>query len=158
MLTFGIQIMKTGEAFDFKYPVLMWNDIEGVVEVDLRFPEATFTVYSTGSQAMYTMSNISGYGTRLVNLPSNLFPATNNNSRGARGSTLEFQLRDAQTSSTGRDRNLFWDFTSNRFSAKGFSSTKGDSSISKTSAVNLRDLNFGIGSVYELIQQTYNPR
>lgn len=150
--------MKTGEAFNSRYPVLMWNDIEGVVEVDPRFPEPTFTAYSTGSQAMYTMSNISGYGTRLVNLPSNLFPATNNNSRGARVSTLEFQLRDAQSSSTGRDTNLFWDFTSNRFSTKGFSSTKGDSSISKTSAINLRELSFGRGSVYELIQQTYNPR
>ena len=158
MLTFGIQIMKTGEAFNSDYPVLMWNDIEGVVEVEVGFPEPTFTVYSTGSQAMYTMSNISGYGTRLVNLPSNLFPATNNNSRGERDSTLEFQLRDALASSEGRDRNLFWDFNRNEFSAKGFSSTKGNSSISKTNAKNLRDIEFREGSVYELIQQTYNPR
>ena len=156
MLTFGIQIMRTGEAFNSRYPVLMWNEFEGVVEVEPGFPEATFTVYSTGSQVMYTMSNISGYGTRLVNLPSDLFPATNFDSRGARGSTLEFQLRDAQTSSAGRDTNLFWDFNRNRFSAKSFSSTKGDSSISTASAMNLRDLNFGGGSVYELIQQTYN--
>jgi len=159
MLSFGIQIMKTGQAFNTRYSPLMWNDVEGAVPVDLGDPRAIpFTVYETGSEAMHVMSQIEGVGTRLVYLPSNLFPPTNTTNRGARTSVLEFQLRDALASSQGSDPDLFYNFNAGGFLAKSFDQTKGDSAISRTSAVNIRDIKFRGGEIYELIQQTYNVR
>lgn len=157
MLSFGIQIMKTGQAFNSEYPPLMWNDVEGAVPVELNDSRTIpFTIYETGSEAMHVMSQIEGVGTRLVYLPSNLFPPTNTTNRGARTSVLEFQLRNALASSLGSDPDLFWNFDAGGFLAKSFDETKGDSAISRTSAVNIRNINFSRGEIYELIQQTYN--
>lgn len=151
--------MKTGQAFNSEYPPLMWNDAEGVVAVDFGDSRTIpFTIYETGSEAMHVMSQIEGTGTRLVYLPSNLFPPTNTTNRGARTSVLEFQLRDALASSQGFDPDLFYNFNAGGFLAKSFDETKGDSAISRTSAVNIRDINFRGGEIYELIQQTYNVR
>lgn len=152
--------MKTGQAFNNEYPPLMWNDEEGAVPVDLNDSRTIpFTVYDTGSEAMHVMSQIEGVGTRLVYLPSNLFPPTNTTYRGARTSVLEFQLRDALASSLGFDPDLFWNFNAGGFLGKSFDDTKGDSAISRTSAVNIRNIsNFKRGEIYELIQQTYNVR
>lgn len=157
MLSFGIQIMKTGQAFNSEFPPLMWNDVEGAVEVYFEESETIpFTVYQTGSEAMHVMSQIENVGTRLVYLASNAFSPTNTTNRGERASVLEFQLRDALASSRGFDTDLFYNFNVGGFLAKSFDESKGDSAISRTSAKNVRDRNFRSGEIYELIQQTYN--
>lgn len=147
--------MQTGQAFNERFLPLMWNQFEGTVEVNFEESEITFTVYEKGSQAMFVMSQITGVGTRLVCLPKNLFPPTNTTNRGTRTSVLEFQLRDALTSSIGREQDLFFDFNTNRFGRVSFNQSKVTSKISRPDAKNLRNISaFNRGQIFELIQQT----
>lgn len=153
MLTFGIQIMKTGEAFNSRYNPVMWNENEGPVQVDPYGP-LEFTVYSSGQQAMFVMQQIIGYGVRLVYLPSEQFPANNNNSKTSpRTSILEYQIRDALTASKRGSTNLFYNKFSGEFEEVAFASSRGDASIRYTDAKDIRTLIGNLGGIYELVQQ-----
>ena len=154
MLTFAIQIMKTGEAFSTSYNPIMWNENQGPVQVNPYEP-GDFTVYSSGQQAMYVMQQISGNGIRLVYLPSGQFPANNNTSRTSeRTAILEYQVRDALTASKrGGAKNRFYNKSTGEFQEVAFNSSRGDSNIRYTDAKDIRDLIGSIGGIYELVQQ-----
>ena len=153
MLTFGIQLMKTGEAFDTRYNPIMWNENEGPVQVDPYGP-SEFTVYSSGQQAMYIMQQINGYGVRLVYLPSGQYPANNDFSRTSqRTATLEYQIRDALTASNRGPTNLFYNKFSGEFQEVAFGSSRGDTNIRYTDAKDIRSLIADLGGIYELVQQ-----
>jgi len=156
MLTFGIQIMKSGEAFNTRFLPIMWDENIGPVEVDPYGPGGGFTVYASGPQAMAVMSQISGYGTRLVYLSSSLNPYNNGFYKTTRRTAgIEYQIRDALTASERGAPNLFWDFQIGSFGEFDFGETKANSKISKSNAKYLRE-NFGLTEgIYELIQQTY---
>jgi len=156
MLTFGIQVMKTGEAFNTMYLPLMWHQDMGPVEVDPYGPPGEFTVYESGMQAMSVMSQIGSYGTRLVYLNSDMFAANNTTYKmSSRTSSIEFQIRDAATASDRGAKNRFWNVSTNSFQEVNFSSTKNNASISVPEANELRTRNLPSG-IYELIQQTYS--
>lgn len=153
MLTFGIQVMKTGEAFNSRYLPIMWDENAGPVEVDPYGP-SEFTVYSSGQQAMYIMQQLNGYGVRLVYLPSAQFPANNNFSRTTqRTATLEFQIRDALTASNRGPTNRFYNKSTGEFQEVTFGSSRGNASIRYTDAKDIRTLIGNLGGIYELVQQ-----
>jgi len=158
MLTFGIQVMKTGEAFESRYLPVMWNQDIGPVEVDPYGPPGEFTVYESGMQAMFIMSQLNSYGTRLVYLSSDMFGANNTTYKmSSRTSSIEFQIRDAATASDRGAINRFWNVSTNSFQEVNFSSTKNNASISVPEANELRTRNLPSG-IYELIQQTYSAK
>lgn len=153
MLTFGIQIMKTGEAFNTRYNPIMWDENAGPVQVNPYEP-GEFTVYSSGQQAMFVMQQLNGYGVRLVYLPSGQFPANNNTSRTAqRSAILEYQIRDALTASNRGPTNLFYNKFSGEFQEVAFGSSRGDTNIRYTDAKDIRDVIGNLGGIYELVQQ-----
>lgn len=154
MLNFGIQIMKTGEAFNTRYNPIMWNENAGPVQVSPYEP-GDFTVYSSGQQAMFVMQQLSGYGVRLVNLPSTQFPANNNTSRiSSRTSILEYQIRDTQSASNRGPTNLFYNKNTGQFQEIAFGSSRGDTNIRYTNAQNIRAIiGVELAGTYELIQQ-----
>jgi len=153
MLTFAIQIMKTDEAFNTSYNPIMWNENQGPVQVNPYEP-GDFTVYSSGQQAMYVMQQITGYGVRLVDLPSVQFPANNNTSRTSkRTAILEYQIRDALTASKRGAKNLFYNKISGQFQAVAFNSSRGDVNIRYIDAKDIRDVIGSMGGIYELVQQ-----
>ena len=148
--------MKTGEAFNTRYLPIMWHQDMGPVEVDPYGPPGEFTVYESGMQAMSIMSQIGSYGTRLVYLNSDMFAANNTYRKtSSRTSSIEFQIRDADTSSKRGARNRFWNVKTNSFEEISFTSTKQNSKISVQEASELRGRELPSG-IYELIQQTYS--
>lgn len=153
---FGIHILGYYPDFDTNWPVVMWDENIGPVEVYWPISQG-FTVYKFGSAAMQVAAS-TGFASRIVCFGNALnFPTNTSRFNDARAESLGFQVREA---GAGGSSSNYFDFSTSNFGTLVFSESKGSDApaFTRTSSKETRDVNLGRNSRFDLFQQTWSAR
>jgi hypothetical protein len=153
---FGIHILGYYPDFDTNWPVVMWNENIGPVEVNWPIDQV-FTVYKYGSTAMQAAAN-TGFTSRIVcfgnarNIPTNTSKLLS-----ARTVSLGYQVREA---GVGGNAGNYFDFSTFNFGTLPYGESKGSDSPAyvRTRSAQARDISLGRNSRFDLFQQTWSTR
>jgi hypothetical protein len=155
-LCFGIHILGYYPDFDPTWPVVMWDDNTGPVEVSWPIDSQNFTVYKNGTGVMKFASN-TGFATRIVSFSTNLNFTTNSSFSDLRRESIGFQLR---TPGIGGSESEFYNFAAGRIEQLTFGESKGSdaATYTKSRSVDAREVSIGTGTRYDIFQQTWSNK
>ena len=155
-LCFGIHILGYYPDFDTEWPVVMWDENRGPVEVSWPIDSQDFTVYKNGTGVMQAAAN-TRFATRIVSFSTNLNFTTNSSFSDSRRESIGFQLR---TPGIGGSESEFYNFVAGRTEQLAFGESKGSDAPLFTSSrsADAREVNIGTGTRYDIFQQTWSNR